>query len=74
MEALQIFGSWDHQEIDLWFTNHEPLIPTLVRGILYHINIIPNLELELFLKACVRYFLYFFLPNESPSKTIKNAF
>ena len=23
-----IFGSWD-QEIDSWFTNHEPLIPTL---------------------------------------------
>ena len=28
MEALQIFGSWD-QEIDLWFTNHKPLIPAL---------------------------------------------
>ena len=28
MEVLQIFGSWD-QEIDLWFTNHQPLIPTL---------------------------------------------
>ena len=28
MEVLQVFGSWD-QEIDLWFTNHEPLIPTL---------------------------------------------
>ena len=29
MEVLRIFGSWD-QEIDLWFTNHEPLIPTLL--------------------------------------------
>ena len=28
MEVLQIFGSWD-QETDSWFTNHEPLIPTL---------------------------------------------
>ena len=28
MEVLNIFGLWD-QEIDLWFTNHEPLIPTL---------------------------------------------
>ena len=28
MDVLQIFGSWD-QEIDSWFTNHEPLIPTL---------------------------------------------
>ena len=33
MEALQIFGSWDHQEIDFRLTNHKPLIPTLVRGI-----------------------------------------
>ena len=30
MEVLQIFGLWD-QEIDLWFMNNEPLIPTLVR-------------------------------------------
>ena len=28
MKFLQISGSWD-QEIDSWFTNHEPLIPTL---------------------------------------------
>ena len=28
MVVLQIFGSWD-QEIDSWFMNHEPLIPTL---------------------------------------------
>ena len=28
METLQLFGSWD-QEIDLWFPNHKPLIPTL---------------------------------------------
>ena len=28
MEILQIFGSCD-QEIDLGFTNHEPLITTL---------------------------------------------
>ena len=28
MKVLQIFGLWD-QEIDSWFTNHEPLIPTL---------------------------------------------
>ena len=28
MEVLKIFGLWD-QEIDSWFTNHEPLIPTL---------------------------------------------
>ena len=28
MEVFQIFGLWD-QEIDLWFTNHGPLIPTL---------------------------------------------
>ena len=28
MEVLQIFGSTD-QEIDSWFMNHEPLIPTL---------------------------------------------
>ena len=27
-EVSLIFGSWD-QETDLWFTNHEPLIPTL---------------------------------------------
>ena len=26
---LQIFGVW-HQEIDLSFTNHEPLIPTII--------------------------------------------
>ena len=30
MEVLQIFGLWD-QEIDSWFTNNEPLTPTLVR-------------------------------------------
>ena len=60
MEALQIFGSWDHQEIDFRLTNHEPLIPTLVRGILYHINIIPNFELQPFLKACVHHFLFFY--------------
>ena len=29
MEVLQIFGFWD-QETDSRFTNHEPLIPTLV--------------------------------------------
>ena len=28
MEVLQILGLWD-QEIDSWFTNHKPLIPTL---------------------------------------------
>ena len=28
MEVLQIFGSLD-QNIDLWFTNYQPLIPTL---------------------------------------------
>ena len=28
MEILLIFGLWD-QEIDLWLTNHEPLIPNL---------------------------------------------
>ena len=28
MEVLWSFGSWD-QEIDSWFTNHKPLIPTL---------------------------------------------
>ena len=28
MDVLQIFGSWD-QGTDSWFTNHEPLIPTL---------------------------------------------
>ena len=37
MEALKIFGSWD-QEIDSWFTNHEPLIPTLLK----------SLEIEIF--------------------------
>ena len=30
MKVLRIFGSWD-QEIDSWFTNHEPLIPTLLQ-------------------------------------------
>ena len=29
MEVLKIFGLWD-QEIDSWFTNQEPLIPTLI--------------------------------------------
>ena len=29
MNVLENFRSWD-QEIDLWFTNHEPLIPTLL--------------------------------------------
>ena len=29
IEFLQIFGLWD-QKSDLWFTNHEPLIPTLL--------------------------------------------
>ena len=28
MEVLWIFGSSD-QEIEWWFTNHDPLIPTL---------------------------------------------
>ena len=28
MEVLQFFSLWD-QEIDSWFTNNEPLIPTL---------------------------------------------
>ena len=28
MNVLRIFGSSD-QEIDSWFSNHEPLIPTL---------------------------------------------
>ena len=28
MEVLRIYGFWD-QEIDSWFTNHEPLIPTV---------------------------------------------
>ena len=28
MEVFQFFGLWD-LEIDFWFTNHEPLIPTL---------------------------------------------
>ena len=29
-----------------------------------------------YIKACVRYFLsnFFFLPNDSPSKTMKNVF
>ena len=27
MEVLQVFGSHD-QEIDSWFTNHEPLLST----------------------------------------------
>ena len=31
MEVLRIFGSWD-QQIDSWFTNHEPLIPTLINN------------------------------------------
>ena len=29
MDVLHISGSWD-QEIDSWFTNYEPLIPTLI--------------------------------------------
>ena len=29
MEVSQIFGLWN-QEIDSWFTNHEPLIPTMI--------------------------------------------
>ena len=29
MKVLEIFGLWD-QEIDLWFANHELLIPTLM--------------------------------------------
>ena len=28
MEGLHTFGLWD-QEIESWFTNHKPLIPTL---------------------------------------------
>ena len=31
MEVLQIFGFWD-KEIDLWFTNYKPLIPTLIQN------------------------------------------
>ena len=34
MEIFWIFGSWD-QEIDLWFTNHEPLIPTLLVEVIF---------------------------------------
>ena len=30
MEVLQIFGSWE-QEIDLGFTDHKPIIPTLYK-------------------------------------------
>ena len=36
MEILQIFGLWV-QEIDLWFMNHGPLIPTLDTNIAYTI-------------------------------------
>ena len=38
IEVLQIFGSWD-QEIDSWFTNYEPLIPTLHSFAIYAIRI-----------------------------------
>ena len=41
-----------------------------------HINISASLRLTKSLKACVRYFLskFYFSPNDSPSKTMKNAF
>ena len=46
MEVLRIFGSW-HQEIDSWFTNHEPLVSTLnysetFREILWKANMTEN--------------------------------
>ena len=43
MTVFRIFGSWD-QRIDSLFTNHEPLIPTLVSTKFYRFFYIPSLS------------------------------
>ena len=43
MTVFRIFGSWD-QRIDSLFTNHEPLIPTLVSTKCYRFFYIPSLS------------------------------
>ena len=64
--------------------NHKLLIQILIKHLFAHsllsflefLQIFCFLDLKILVKACVHYFLssFYFSPNDSPSKTMKNVF